>query len=177
MERIDDATLPNRFAPGDVHVAILYWPEEHALATDLSHAGAPKLLLVAPSAPPPGDWDVLTDWIRLPAEPREIQIRAEVLRRRAHRRPHPHLDDSDLAWRGDVWVALSPVEARLLAPLLERPGRVFSRRQLSQIVWPDGISSDRAVDSYVRRLRRRIPELGLAIHTVHKRGYFLAVTA
>ncbi|MET0276415.1 MAG: helix-turn-helix domain-containing protein, partial [Acidimicrobiia bacterium] len=48
-------------------------------------------------------------------------------------------------------------------------------RQLARSVWPDGVGNDRVVDTYVRRLRLRIPAVGLSIHTVRQRGYFLAI--
>jgi hypothetical protein len=175
MHRINDAALPDRLGAGDATVAIVNWPQDRELVADLARKGTPKLLLVAAEANPPDDWDRLTDWIRLPAGYDDIRMRAAVLQRRAQRRPHPSIDDFGVVWRGDSWVALSPVEARLLSPLLASPGRVMSRRNLVGAAWPDGIASERVVDSYVKRLRHRIPPLGLAIHTVRQRGYFLAV--
>lgn len=175
MHRIHDAALPDRLGSNDVMVAILNWPEDQRRVAELVLAGKPRLLLVAADASPPDDWDGLTDWIRLPADYEDIRLRAAVLQRRVQRRPHPRLDDFGVVWRGDLWVALSPLEARLLTPLLERPCSVFSRRRLARDVWPDGVSTDRVVDSYVKRLRQRIPPLGLEIHTVRQRGYFLAV--
>jgi two-component system response regulator BaeR len=53
-------------------------------------------------------------------------------------------------------VPLTPLEFRLLRPLLLHPGRVYSRLQLLDAVhseWRD--VSDRAVDSHVKNIRRK----------------------
>jgi hypothetical protein len=44
------------------------------------------LLLVDGAADPPEHWDRLTDWIRLPADERDIEARLITLRRRLNDR-------------------------------------------------------------------------------------------
>jgi len=67
-----------------------------------------------------------------------------------------------------VWVAgqeleppLSLAQYRLLALLYEEPGRVYSRDEIVEAVWPeddrDGIS-EQAIDALARRLRERLAE-------------------
>lgn len=67
-----------------------------------------------------------------------------------------------------VWVSgreldppLSLAQYRLLALLYQEPGRVFSRDQVVEAVWPeddrDGIS-EQAIDALARRLRERLAE-------------------
>jgi two-component system, OmpR family, phosphate regulon response regulator PhoB len=59
--------------------------------------------------------------------------------------------------RGDRDIRLGPTDFRLLECLVERPGRVFSRAQLLDLVW--GRSSDvdeRTVDVHIGRLRKRL---------------------
>ena len=67
-----------------------------------------------------------------------------------------------------VWVAgkeldppLSVAQYRLLEMLYEEPGRVYSRDEVVQAVWPeddrDGIS-EQAIDAMARRLRERLAE-------------------
>jgi len=57
---------------------------------------------------------------------------------------------------------LSSAQFALLSVLADQPGRVFSRDELIPLVWPDedpsGIS-DEAVNSLVRRLRKRLMEV------------------
>lgn len=78
--------------------------------------------------------------------------------------------------RGDDEVHLSPTEFRLLRQLLERPGRVFPRDQLLDLVW--GHDQDvelRTVDATIRRLRRALNEGGRKdlLRTVRAAGYAL----
>ena len=70
--------------------------------------------------------------------------------------------------RDGLEVALAPTEFRLLRVLMERPGRVYSREQLLDLVWGrDSEVELRTVDVHVRRLRVSLnandaPEIGRA---------------
>jgi two-component system phosphate regulon response regulator PhoB len=71
-------------------------------------------------------------------------------------------------------VDLAPIEFRLLAYLMEHPGRVLDRQQLLEDVWNRraGIG-ERTVDVHVRRLRAVLEPFGCdaLIHTVRGFGY------
>ena len=61
-----------------------------------------------------------------------------------------------ISWRG-TWLPLTPVEYKILRLLTSRPGRVFSRTQLLDEVQTEARDvSDRAIDSHVKNLRRKI---------------------
>lgn len=83
----------------------------------------------------------------------------------------PTLDEYGLLWQGDVWIALSPTEARLTEAFLARPGKVLSRRVLGAAGWPQGVPNARAVDSRIKALRKRLAPLAVRIHTVRGHGY------
>lgn len=71
---------------------------------------------------------------------------------------------------------LGPIEFRLLARLMERPGRVFSREQLLDLVWGRDIFVDsRTVDVHIGRLRKAVTRFGGSdpIRTVRGAGYAL----
>ena len=71
---------------------------------------------------------------------------------------------------------LGPTEFRLLACLMERPGRVFSREQLLDRVWGRDIYVDsRTVDVHVGRLRKALMAQGGddPLRTVRGAGYSL----
>lgn len=71
---------------------------------------------------------------------------------------------------------LGPTEFRLLSRLMERPGRVFSRNQLLDLVWGCDVFVDtRTVDVHVARLRKALTlyEDGDPIRTVRGAGYAL----
>ncbi len=76
--------------------------------------------------------------------------------------------------RNDQALKLGPTEYRLLMTLIERPGRVFSRDQLLDLVWGRDIHvDDRTVDVHVARLRKALMQYGGAdpIRTVRGVGY------
>ena len=81
--------------------------------------------------------------------------------------------------RGGTEVKLGPTEFRLLATLMERPGRVLSREQLLDRVWGRDIHVDsRTVDVHVGRLRKALgkggdPMRADVIRTVRGAGYAL----
>ena len=103
------------------------------------------------------------DYVCKPFSPREVMARVKAQVRRAQGRLTPQqlpwqVDDAQLrvAWRGQ-WLNLTPLEFRMLRLLLNQPGRVFSRAQLLDSVHADLRDvSDRAIDSHVKNLRKKI---------------------
>ena len=78
--------------------------------------------------------------------------------------------------RAGVELHLGPTEFRLLATLMERPGRVFTREALLDRVWGRDIYVEtRTVDVHVGRLRKALSEAGAGdpIRTVRGSGYAL----
>jgi two-component system response regulator MprA len=124
------------------------------------------------------------DYLTKPFEVPELLARVEAqLRRRTPsaltaaegRAPELELDEArhGVAWRGRR-ATLTPTEFRLLARLLRAPGEVVRRASLVDAGWPLGaMVSENSVDSYVRRLRRKLSEVGAEgrIETVRGVGY------
>lgn len=78
--------------------------------------------------------------------------------------------------RGGAPLRLGPTEFRLLAALMERPGRVWSREQLLDRVWGREVYVDtRTVDVHVGRLRKALMAEGGGdpLRTVRGAGYAL----
>ena len=78
--------------------------------------------------------------------------------------------------RAGQLLKLGPTEFRLLATLMERPGRVWSREQLLDRVWGRDIYVDtRTVDVHVGRLRKALMAEGGEdpLRTVRGAGYSL----
>lgn len=158
----------------DHGVVLLRWPDDEERRQRLAASGRPRLLLVAPGHRAPTTIDPLEDWLRSPAEPEELAHRREGLMRRAKGRPALVLDEDGVLRVGDAWVALTEVEHRLVAPLVRHLNAVVHRDDLLEAGWPDGPPSDpRAVDTGVKRVRRRLAPLGARIHAVAGRGYLL----
>jgi two-component system phosphate regulon response regulator PhoB len=79
-------------------------------------------------------------------------------------------------FRDDKLLKLGPTEFKLLVTLMERPGRVFSREQLLDLVWGRDIYVDtRTVDVHVGRLRKSLMQFGGVdpVRTVRGAGYAL----
>nr|WP_294170974.1 phosphate regulon transcriptional regulator PhoB [uncultured Sphingomonas sp.] len=122
------------------------------------------------------------DYVTKPFSPKELVARAgAVLRRVRPALAAEQLEygglEMDLAGhrvrRGGKPVQLGPTEYRLLRHFLENPGRVFSRQQLLETVWPHSEEIElRTVDVHIRRLRLALGEPDL-IRTVRSAGYAL----
>ncbi|MCB1332373.1 MAG: phosphate regulon transcriptional regulator PhoB [Roseivivax sp.] len=79
-------------------------------------------------------------------------------------------------FRGGQPLHLGPTEFRLLATLMEKPGRVWTREQLLDRVWGRDIYVDmRTIDVHVGRLRKALMAQGGSnpVRTVRGTGYAL----
>lgn len=74
-------------------------------------------------------------------------------------------------------VGLTLCEFRLLEALVRASGMALSRRQLLQVVSPDGVALERTVDVHVSNVRHKLADLGLegAVETVRGIGYRASV--
>ena len=103
------------------------------------------------------------DYVCKPFAPREVVARVRALLRRAEGRvissPRPWLVEEAsfrISWIGQ-WLPLTRIEFMMFRMLLARPGRVFSRDQLLASVHDSQRDiSDRAIDSHIKNLRRKI---------------------
>lgn len=115
------------------------------------------------------------DYLCKPFSPRELVSRAKAILRRVKRNSEPEADNvqpddsaSDVLKIDETRysvslmgkeLALTPVELRLLKTLADHPGRVFSRDQLLDHAYIDNrVVTDRAVDSHIRNLRRKLEQ-------------------
>ncbi len=127
------------------------------------------------------------DYVTKPFSPRELVARVRAVLRRSERR---HVDGdllrvSDLTLdaarrtvhRGDEPIDLTPTEFQVLATLVRHPGRVFTRSQLLDAArGTDAEAYDRAIDSHVKNIRRKLerdPHAPRYLETVYGIGYKL----
>jgi two-component system alkaline phosphatase synthesis response regulator PhoP len=120
------------------------------------------------------------DYITKPFSPRELVARIRVVLRRVISAP-----ESDVIRVGEVeldrahyeihltdkTISLTSTEFEILATLMSQPGRIFSRAQL--LTATHGVSFEsleRAIDSHIRNLRRKLEPQDLIV-TVHGVGY------
>jgi two-component system, OmpR family, response regulator len=110
------------------------------------------------------------DYLTKPFQLAELKVRIEALVRRAAepatpRGPEPGQPVLDSARHalvvGEHEVSLTPTEFRLLGRLMAEPGRVVRRHALVAAAWPmGGHVSENTLDSYVRRVRTKLEEVG-----------------
>ena len=81
---------------------------------------------------------------------------------------------SRMLFRGGDHVALPPKVADLLVALVEAEGRVLTREELLQLLWPDTVVEEGSLTSHISLLRKALGEGPKAqdfIETLPKRGY------
>ena len=123
------------------------------------------------------------DYVCKPFSPREVVARIKALLRRSEgtlARPAVAaafgIDEArqQISWRGQA-LPLTPVEFRLMRLLMSRPGQVFARARLLDTVHEDQRDvSDRAIDSHIKNLRRKLEQAGTGeagISSVYGVGY------
>ena len=127
------------------------------------------------------------DYVTKPFSPKELIARAGAVLRRV--RPAIAAEKLDYAGiemdlaahrvrRDGKPIDVGPTEYRLLRHFMENPGRVFSRQQLLEAVWPHSEDIElRTVDVHIRRLRLALGANGGSdvIRTVRSAGYALDV--
>ena len=123
------------------------------------------------------------DYITKPFSPRELIARINaLLRRRAPQKTSTLievkglvLDPVEQRVHGDgKAIAFGPTEFKLLHFFMTHPERVYSRRQLLDLVWGDHVFvEERTVDVHIRRLRRGLEPGGFdrLVQTVRGSGY------
>lgn len=129
------------------------------------------------------------DYLAKPASLRELLARVRAVRRRTARTERAEASGTQsygfAGWRLDVDrrvlrdpagvpVPLSDGEFALLRTFVERPQRVLTRDQLLEFArGPDSDAYDRAIDTQVSRLRRKLHTSahGDLIRTVRSEGY------
>ncbi len=123
------------------------------------------------------------DYVTKPFSPRELVLRiGSVLRRTTPDGPDAPISDGDLrvdpaarrAFVGPTELALTTREFDLLAFLIARPGRAFTRAELLAQVWGWDFGDHSTVTVHVRRLREKIevdPTQPKRIATIWGTGY------
>jgi DNA-binding response OmpR family regulator len=129
------------------------------------------------------------DYVVKPFDVQEVVLRVRALSRRISERdaartvtPQPQatllrsgtltVDPVTHEVRGDSeLLSVRPLEFKLLATLLAEPGKVYSRKELLQLVWEIEHGSERTVDVHVRRLRLNLGNWADQIETVPGFGY------
>src|SRR4051812_24836152 len=124
------------------------------------------------------------DYVTKPFSPRELVLRVSAVLRRSQA---PALAGASRMIQGGpvtidlnatsvvvdgLQLELTPTEYKLLVTLIERRGRVQSRKQLLESAWDTNAQIEtRTVDMHVQRLRTKLGSHGDLIETVRGFGY------
>jgi len=156
-------------------VAVLQWPAQADEAEALAADGRPRLLLVARDADPPVPGDPMCEWVRLPADERDVAARILLLTRRLGpvELERPRIDASGRLLFRNTWVALSPTEARLATVLTEHFEAVVPESELGRRGWPTGTWGSNTLRVHITRLRHRLAPLDLEIRGIRQQGFVL----
>jgi two-component system response regulator BaeR len=118
------------------------------------------------------------DYLCKPLSPRELMARIKAILRRAGAAQPRAIEVDERERRAAIHgkaLELTPSEFSILAVLAGRPGQVFSRAQLLDHAFPGSLdATDRAIDSHIKNLRRKIDAAapGLdPIHSIYGLGY------
>lgn len=112
------------------------------------------------------------DYVRKPYSNKELVARVEAHLRRvggAQRKQGPYRIDAAARQIhvADTPLALTRMEYAVLLAMLQSPGRVFSREQLTALCQEqDALQSDRTVDVHIHNLRKKVVAAGQDKHGI-----------
>ena len=126
------------------------------------------------------------DYISKPFSIREVLVRIRAVLRRTAEKYGKEVEPTVLSYQGLVLnldkktvsidgedVPFTKTEFELLRLLLEEKGRVFSRQELIDRIWPkDVLVLDRTVDVNITRMRKKIGKFAKCIVTRLGFGYY-----
>ncbi|HEV8693421.1 MAG TPA: response regulator [Lysobacter sp.] len=125
------------------------------------------------------------DYLCKPLSPRELVARIKAILRRQRKPDNCKPDDSPRLIEIDEAtrtvrlrhqpLELTPTEYDLFVAMAKRPGTIYSRAQLLDLARRDSLDvNDRAIDSHIKNLRRKIstvmPDTEV-IHSIYGLGY------
>jgi DNA-binding response OmpR family regulator len=122
------------------------------------------------------------DYLPKPFDPLELVARVEVLARRGPDATPVDRTELDLDPARHSMsccgreVMLTPTEFRMVAAIMSRSGQVVRRRVIASAAWPGGgYVSDNSIDSYIRRIRKKLRDIEAPqeLTTVRGVGYTL----
>lgn len=153
------------------------------LKADERTAGIPVIILTVKS----GEVDVVLglelgadDYVTKPFSVRVLLARIKKLLQKKEEKPPARIcyyslvldNEKRKVFSGNRPVPLSRTEFDILALLISKPGKVFSRETILRRCWPEGIYViDRAIDVHINSLRKKLGKMGEYIETVRGIGY------
>jgi two-component system phosphate regulon response regulator PhoB len=121
------------------------------------------------------------DYLAKPFTIKLLETKIKVALRRTYERPESELlansgvsidMNAHRALLDDTEIVLTQKEFDLLALFIRKPGKVFTRNQLLNMIWGyDNDFNSRTVDVHMAMLRKKLGDKGRHIRTLPKIGY------
>lgn len=123
------------------------------------------------------------DFIRKPFDPIDLRLRLDARIRKASEGVSSRgfvrfgsvtcrTEEQKITWGTNEGGHVTSIEARLFAVMAQTPQKIFTRTELLDRVWGQGISvSDRVVDVHISKLRKKLAGSGVSIESVTGTGY------
>ena len=181
LEKLPDVVLLDWMLPGTSGIQLTKQLRQDQRTKDL-----PIILLTARSDDVDKEMGLnlgADDYLTKPFSPRELVARVNaLLRRRAPQKTSEVIDLAGIALdpnertvvgNGQA-IHFGPTEFKLLHFFMTHADRVYTRRQLLDLVWGDHVFvEERTVDVHIRRLRRALApaQLENLVQTVRGAGY------
>ncbi|UOO90851.1 phosphate regulon transcriptional regulator PhoB [Vitreoscilla massiliensis] len=181
LEKLPDVVLLDWMLPGTSGIQLTKQLRQDARTKDL-----PIILLTARSDDVDKEMGLnlgADDYLTKPFSPRELVARVNaLLRRRAPQKTSEVIDLAGIALDPNERTVIGngqaihfgPTEFKLLHFFMTHADRVYTRRQLLDLVWGDHVFvEERTVDVHIRRLRRALApaQLENLVQTVRGAGY------
>ena len=87
----------------------------------------------------------------------------------------PDIDAFGVLRHRGAWMSLTPVQESIMRCLIDRLGHAVSPQAIAAAAWPGGGPDLHAINVHLHRLRPRLKNLGLVIHTLRARGFLLEI--
>ncbi len=87
--------------------------------------------------------------------------------------------ENEQLWRYQESIPLKPKAFAVLRHLVERHGKLVTKRELFTTIWPDAVVSDGVLTTCIKEIRKALDDAAKAprfIETVHRRGYRFIAT-
>jgi len=128
------------------------------------------------------------DYMTKPFSPRELTARIKAVLRRSQTAPEEStsriilgnilkidLDKYDVYVK-DEKLKLTPTEFKILSILAQKPGWVYSREKLLDMLWGnDKIVTDRTIDVHIKNLRDKLGIAGNFVKNIKSVGYKIEI--
>lgn len=83
--------------------------------------------------------------------------------------------EMQLAEINDKKIQLTPIEYKLIHLFSKNPNKIFSRKYITKLIWPDVHVQNQNIDTHLSNLRKKLRPFSENLKTIKSRGYILRI--